>query len=316
MALVSVVVPVYNRANELKRALRSVLQQSYQDFEVVVVDDASTEDISGAVAELGDSRIRVITKPVNEGAAAARNSGILAARGRWVAFLDSDDEWLPKKLEIQIGQLAARPNGARISCTGYVILHLQERRAREFRPRPQDGLARQLVWGCSLSPGTTLVAERTCFDEIGLFDVTLRRFEDWDWLMRYARHYPIAIAPEILARINKDSMPSQASVVSSLEKLRAKHRDSWYARSWRLGRKFSSTLLIEQAAATFYAQQYRQTLLLLGRAMITYPVRNAAFYPMAARRIASLLRTERPARPSGRPPEELGYLRRTERRMP
>jgi glycosyltransferase involved in cell wall biosynthesis len=289
MALVTVVVPVYNRVSELKRALGSVLRQSYQQFEILVVDDASTEDIAAVVTGFGDARIRLITKPVNEGAAAARNTGIAEARGRWVAFLDSDDEWLPNKLEIQIGHLATQPNGARISCSGYVILHLQERRrAREFRPCARDGLAPQLVWGCNLSPGTTLVAERACFDEIGLFDVTLRRFEDWDWLMRYAERYPIAIAPEILAKINKDSMPSRASVVTSLDRLRAKHIDRWYARSWVLGRKFASTLLIEEAAAAFYAQRYRRTLLLLGRSFATYPFRNAAFYPMAFRRLASL----------------------------
>jgi glycosyltransferase involved in cell wall biosynthesis len=288
MALVTVVVPVFNRVSELRRALRSVLQQSYQDFEIIVVDDASTENIGAAIADFTDSRIRLITKPVNEGAAAARNTGIAEARGRWVAFLDSDDEWLPNKLEVQIRQLASQPNGARISCSGYVILHLQERRARAFRPRPRDGLARQLVWGCNLSPGTTLVAERECFDEIGPFDVTLRRFEDWDWLMRYVKRYPIAIAPEILARVNKDSMPSHASVVTSLEKLRTKHIDDWYARSWVLGRKFVATLLIEEAAAAFYARQYRQTLLLLWRSLAAFPLRNAAFYPMAIRRLAGL----------------------------
>ncbi|HVJ52770.1 MAG TPA: glycosyltransferase family A protein [Aliidongia sp.] len=288
MTLVTVIVPVYNRTSELRRALRSILQQSYQEFEILVVNDASTEDIAAVVAEFDDSRIRLISKPVNEGAAAARNTGIAMAQGHWVAFLDSDDEWLPNKLEAQIAQLATRPDGARISCTGYVILHLQERRAREFRPRAKDGLSRALVWGCNLSPGTTLVAERSCFDEIGLFDVTLRRFEDWDWLMRYAEHYPIAIAPEILAQVNKDSMPSHASVVTSLALLRDKHIDGWFARSWLLGRKFVSTLLIEEAAAAFYAQHYRQTLLLLGRSVAAYPLRNAAFYPMAARRLASL----------------------------
>ena len=299
MGPVSVVIPVYNRSVELRRAVRSVLTQSYAELELIVVDDASTEDIGRVLEDIRDPRLRLIRKPVNQGAASARNTGIEAATGRWVAFLDSDDEWLPNKLERQLGRLGGRPNGARICCSGYVILHVQERRAREFRPAEWHGTVRQLVWGCNLSPGSTLIAERTCFDEIGLFDVTLRRFEDWDWLLRYLRHYPIAIESEVLARINKDSMPSHSSVLGSLTLLQAKHQDALSAQSWRLGRKFRSTLLVEEAAAAFYARQYWHTVALLGRASVAYPFRNGAFYAMLARRLGSLAHLAGPMPLSG-----------------
>jgi glycosyltransferase involved in cell wall biosynthesis len=288
MGPVSVIIPVYNRSAELRRAIRSVLAQSYTDFELIVVDDASSENIAAVVADIADSRVRLIRKTVNQGAASARNSGIEAATGRWVAFLDSDDEWLPHKLERQVARLAGRPAGARICCSGYVILHIQERRAREFRPSDWHGTARQLVWGCNLSPGSTLVAERTCFDEIGLFDVTLRRFEDWDWLLRYLRRYPISIEPEVLARINKDSMPSHNSVLGSLALLRAKHQAALSAQSWTLGRKFRSSLLVEEAAAAFYARRFRQTSALLARALLAYPFRNRDFYTMLLRRLGGV----------------------------
>jgi glycosyltransferase involved in cell wall biosynthesis len=288
MGPVSVVIPVYNRSAELRRAIRSVLAQSYTDFELIVVDDASIEDIAAVVDEFGDKRLRLIRKTVNQGAASARNTGIEAATGRWVAFLDSDDEWLPRKLERQIERLAGRPKDARISCSGYVILHAQDSRAREFRPADWHGTTRQLVWGCNLSPGSTLIAERACFEEIGLFDVTLRRFEDWDWLLRYLRRHPIAIEPEVLARINKDSMPSHSSVLGSLDLLRAKHQDALSAQSWLLGRKFRSSLLVEEAAAAFYARHFMQTITLLTRALLAYPFRNRAFYVMLARRLGSL----------------------------
>jgi glycosyltransferase involved in cell wall biosynthesis len=289
MGPVSVVIPVYNRSTELRRAVRSVLAQTYVDLELIVVDDASTDDIAGALEDVADPRLRLIRKPVNQGAASARNTGIQAATGHWVAFLDSDDEWLPNKLERQIGRLAGRPNGARICTSGYVILHAQERRrAREFRPADWHGTARQLVWGCNLSPGSTLIAERACFEEIGLFDVALRRFEDWDWLLRYLRRYPIAIEPEVLARINKDSMPSHSSVLGSLELMRAKHQQALAAQSWRLGRKFRSSLLVEEAAAAFYARRYLHTTTLLARALLAYPFRNGAFYVMLARRLGSM----------------------------
>jgi glycosyltransferase involved in cell wall biosynthesis len=288
MGTVSVVIPVYNRSAELCRAVRSVLAQTYVDFELIVVDDASTEDIGAALDDISDRRLRLIRKPVNQGAASARNTGIEAATGRWVAFLDSDDEWLPQKLERQVARLAARTDGARICCSGYVILHLQERHAREFRPADWHGTVRQLVWGCNLSPGSTLMAERSCFDEIGPFDVTMRRFEDWDWLLRYLQRHPIAIEPEVLARINKDSMPSSSSVLGSLDLLRAKHQAALSAQSRQLGRKFRSTLFVEEAAAAFYARHYRRTLGLLARALLAYPFRNAAFYTMLARRLVGI----------------------------
>jgi glycosyltransferase involved in cell wall biosynthesis len=288
MGPVSVIIPVYNRSAELRRAIRSVQAQSYADFELIVVDDASTDNIAGVVDDIGDPRVRLIRKNVNQGAASARNTGIEAATGRWVAFLDSDDEWLPHKLERQIERLAGHPKGARICCSGYVILHLQERREREFRPSDWHGTARQLIWGCNLSPGSTLIAERACFAEIGLFDVTLRRFEDWDWLLRYLRRYPIAIEPDVLARINKDSMPSHGSVLGSLELLRAKHQAALSAESWTLGRKFRSSLLVEEAAAAFYARRFCRTSALLTRALIAYPFRNRAFYAMLARRLGGV----------------------------
>jgi glycosyltransferase involved in cell wall biosynthesis len=288
MGPVSVIIPVYNRPAELRRAIRSVLAQSYADFELIVVDDASSENIAAVVEDIGDSRVRLIHKTVNQGAASARNTGIEAATGRWVAFLDSDDEWLPHKLERQVERLAGRPGGARICCSGYVILHIQERRAREFRPSDWHGTARQLVWGCNLSPGSTLVAERACFDQIGLFDVTLRRFEDWDWLLRYLRHYPISIEPDVLARINKDSMPSHSSVLGSLALLRAKHQATLSAQSRTLGRKFRSSLLVEEAAAAFYARRFWETSTLLARALLAYPFRNRDFYAMLVRRLGSV----------------------------
>lgn len=300
MGPVSVVIPVYNRTAELRRAVRSVLAQTHADLELLVVDDCSTEDIAGAIDDIADPRLRLIRKPVNEGAAAARNTGIQAATGRWIAFLDSDDEWLPNKLELQLRRLADRPENARICCSGYVILHAQEHsRAREFRPAHWHGTAKQLVWGCNLSPGSTLIAERAAFDEIGLFDITLRRFEDWDWLLRYLRRYPIAIEPEVLARINKDSMPSPSSVLGSLELLRAKHQATLSAQSWLLGRKFRSSLLVEEAAAAFYARRYLHTVALLGRALIAYPFRNGAFFVMVARRVGSLFYVPAPMPVSG-----------------
>lgn len=102
---VSVVMPTYNRAHLLPRAIGSVLAQTFSDFELLVVDDGSTDRTGEVVAGFKDGRIRVLRLDRNDGASRARNAGIQAARGAWVAFLDSDDEWLPRKLELQLTRL-------------------------------------------------------------------------------------------------------------------------------------------------------------------------------------------------------------------
>jgi glycosyltransferase involved in cell wall biosynthesis len=104
---VSVVIPTYNRASLLGRAIKSVLEQTYQDFEIIVVDDASTDNTEEVVRNLRDRRIRYLRHEKNRGGSAARNTGIRAAWGQYIAFQDSDDEWLPEKLKKQMEVLAA-----------------------------------------------------------------------------------------------------------------------------------------------------------------------------------------------------------------
>ena len=102
MPQVSVIIPTYNRAHLLSRAIKSVLNQTFQDFEIIIVDDASTDDTDKLVVSFHDSRVRYIQHEKNHGGGAVRNSAIKQAQGDYIAFLDSDDEWLPEKLEKQM----------------------------------------------------------------------------------------------------------------------------------------------------------------------------------------------------------------------
>ena len=106
---VSVVIPAYNRAPTIGAAIDSVLRQTFTDFELVVVDDGSTDGTLTAARAIADPRLRVIAAPQNMGAAGARNLGVAEARGTWIAFQDSDDEWLPEKLAKQMARLATPP---------------------------------------------------------------------------------------------------------------------------------------------------------------------------------------------------------------
>jgi len=199
---VSVVIPAYNRQDTIGRAIASVRAQTWQDLEIVIVDDGSS-DATAAVAEnFADVRIRVIRNERNRGASATRNTGIAAARGAYIAFLDSDDEWLPQKLEVQLERLRGAPAGTSVSCTG-VVLHLIDRGIRrDYVLAECANWHRKIALGCDERPGTTLLARREVFERVGPLDEALPRFEDWDWLLRYAAvGGQIIIVPEPLANV-------------------------------------------------------------------------------------------------------------------
>jgi glycosyltransferase involved in cell wall biosynthesis len=110
MPAVSVIIPTYNRAEFLRLAITSVLNQTFQDFEIIVVDDASEDHTHEVVHNFRDKRIKYIHHEVNKRVAAARNTGVLNSSGAYIAFVDDDDEWLPKKLQMQVALLENSPS--------------------------------------------------------------------------------------------------------------------------------------------------------------------------------------------------------------
>jgi glycosyltransferase involved in cell wall biosynthesis len=119
MPKVSVIIPTYNRAGLLKRAIQSVLNQIYQDFEIIIVDDASTDNTENVIESFKEHRIRYIKHESNKGAAVARNTGIKFANENYIAFQDSDDEWLPEKLEKQMEIIEHASPRVGVVYTGY-----------------------------------------------------------------------------------------------------------------------------------------------------------------------------------------------------
>lgn len=280
---ISVVIPLYNRREEIARALASVLRQTRPADEIVVVDDASRDGSAEAVAALGEARIRLLRHEGNRGAAAARNTGITAARGDWIALLDSDDEWVPEKLAIQLEALAHAPDASAAGVTGYVIRDYRTGEERAFMPRPQDAALAALVWGCPLGVGSTLLARRSVFAEVGLLDEALPRLEDWEWLMRYLPAHSLQALPQPLTIVHKKGDPSRAQVFAAVARIRALHRADWYRRSWLSGRQFDSTLLVEEAAAAHYEGDNARAVALALRAFAAYPLRPNLL-PLLARR--------------------------------
>lgn len=195
-------------------AVDSILRQSFRDFELLVVDDGSTDGTMEALADLSDPRLKLLANPRNMGASAARNTGIRAARGAWVAFHDSDDEWLPQKLEKQMMRLAASgPETVACYCgmavvggagwiSGDLACKPDERRHVYYLPWPTrllvEGDIRPALLRANLVSTQMLVARRDALLQIGGFDETLPALVDWDCVIRLADLGPFAFVDEPL----------------------------------------------------------------------------------------------------------------------
>lgn len=210
---VSVVIPAYNSARTLPATLASVANQTLKDLDVIVVDDGSTDDTAEVAGSITDLRIQVIQQK-NAGHAAARNAGIAASKGVYVAFLDADDLWLPRKLQRQLEYL--RPAvGLRAVQTGVYRVddHLNilwERRCVDWDDQLLDVLCFRNLPGLM----STLLAERDVLDELGGFDPSLRVIPDWDIAIRLARQGYLGSIPDALAAYRLH--PSQQSNSVSL----------------------------------------------------------------------------------------------------
>jgi glycosyltransferase involved in cell wall biosynthesis len=279
--LVSVVIPVFNRYDCLTVAVASALGQSERDIEVIVVDDGSTPALArSALPE--DPRIVLLTHERNRGAAAARNTGIKAAKGDFIAFLDSDDRWEPGKLKAQIALMSRQPEYIGGCITGY--------RSGDGTigavPETGPDLFGRLLLGCALNPGSSLLCRRAVFDEIGLFDENYARLEDWDWLLHFAERYGLAVVPEPLVVIEPSGSGTGASTRAALQRLESVHFARIQRRGWRAAWIFRSSLALERAAILYREHRYALASLRLAQSLLMYPARDRHF----ARRMLSRAR--------------------------
>jgi glycosyltransferase involved in cell wall biosynthesis len=204
---VSVVIPTYNRAHVVGQAINSVLHQTYQDFEIFIIDDASTDNTEEVVKGFSDPRIHYLRQQQNRGAPWSRNLGAEVARGKYLAFLDSDDLWYPEFLERQLAVLNDFPPDVGMICCG-MVRKQGESRSVIIPSAPYltfDGNLMQARGGhCSSS----LMVRRAAFQTIGGFDVNFSSFQDFDFLLRMSANYRVEASDEILMeyRLGKDSI--------------------------------------------------------------------------------------------------------------
>lgn len=217
--MVSIIMPTYNRAYIIQRSIDSVLEQTYQDWELIIVDDGSKDDTETVVKKNKDKRIRYIKYSPNRGANHARNVGLEAAKGEYLTFLDSDAVYVPHKLEVQMD--AAQQNGCDI-VWGRARFTWMDGRDGIFPNDAADILDNdELLIPMSLKEGlintSTLFFKRQCYEICGGFDENLRKFQDWDfwWKLLLAQKFKIQFLDDVLAvnYMQDDSISSDSTLL-------------------------------------------------------------------------------------------------------
>jgi glycosyltransferase involved in cell wall biosynthesis len=207
----SVIIPVYNRADLLQRAIRSVLAQTFANYQIVVVDDGSLEPVATALAEVPAGKLKYVKIP-NMGAAIARNVGIGLAGGEWIAFLDSDDAWLPQKLQrvyeyIKVhGPTFSYYSGFRAvnSSTGKVI-------DETIETREPENYTRALTTGNPIRVFSSFVARRELIFSVNGLDKTFKARQDVDLYMRLSQVASFKYVPEVLCEVYRGAEGSITS---------------------------------------------------------------------------------------------------------
>jgi len=212
--LISVIIPTYNHAHYLPYAIQSVLGQGYINWEAIVIDDGSTDNTASVISKFADPRIRYIYQE-NKGLAATRNTGIEAAQGKYLAFLDADDEWEPEFLERCITVIKETKDsgvaGVYTSCK-----HIDQN--GDLLPQPGNAVvAPEELYECLLEggffPPHVMFVKKNIVKTLGMFDVTLRSAEDWDLWLRISKQYTLIGIAEPLARyrLSPGSMSTNAA---------------------------------------------------------------------------------------------------------
>lgn len=240
---VSVVLPTYNRAETLKRSIQSVLSQSFADFELIIVDDASRDESAEVVASFDDSRIKYVRNEINLGGAEARNVGIRNARANLIAFQDSDDEWRPVKLERCLEELNKGNSLLGVYSAYWQIMGRNARYLPMICP-PDSGedMTKALLWGNFVGTPTAVVYKEA-LNKCGGFDQKMPRFQDWELFIRLSAkgkflfiEEPLILSYYTSNSITSDHLAYQHALEriyeKNIEKIKQNKRllASWHAR--------------------------------------------------------------------------------------
>jgi len=219
---VSVIIPTYNRAHLISRAIKSVLNQTYQDFELIVVDDGSTDNTEEVIQNFKDKRIKYFRHKINRGGNMARNTGLKNSKGQYIAFLDSDDEWLPEKLEKQL-KVFAESKDERLSfvyCGAIFISQKDNKEVKRLLPQERGYIFQDLLRANNIvGGGSSCLIKKEAFDNCGNFDECeeLRKggAQEYEMWIRMAQKYNFDFVNICL--IKYFIHPNSVTVTSKLE---------------------------------------------------------------------------------------------------
>jgi glycosyltransferase involved in cell wall biosynthesis len=250
----SVIIATCNRAHLVGRAIRSVLAQTYQAFEIIVVDDASTDETQSAVEAFHDPRISYLKRETNGGVAAATNDGIRKAKGKYISFLGDDDEFLPEFLEETYRHFESGLQGIGFMWCGIQVVKagsegmMVERNELPSiaKSESREGAYLSFLRSTPLGSGCGLTLRRACFDSVDLFDETLRTAVDREFLLRLVRQFEFDVIPEVLVRVHSHAGPKvnvfgpekarayECMIQGNIQTLR-EHRGLWATWHYKTG---------------------------------------------------------------------------------
>lgn len=228
---VSVIIPTYNRADTIKRSIDSVLNQTYSNLELIVVDDGSTDDTEQIIRGYKDSRMHYVRTEGRHGANHARNVGIENACGDYIAFQDSDDEWHPDKLEKQM-KILLEQKQVDVVFSRYLHHFIDGRQVlvpnKNYTMNLLKERLEEILAGANVIGTPTLIMRKRCFQEEGTFDEAISRFQDWEIMIRFVQKYQIAFLDEV----SMDAYEMKASIsttdrsyVKGMAEIVKKHQD-------------------------------------------------------------------------------------------
>jgi len=274
MPLVSIIIPTFNRAHTIERALRSVMAQSLQDFEILIVDDASTDSTAAVLAQFDDARIQYFHHNKNRFAGAARNTGMEAATGKYIAFLDSDDAWLPEKLERQVGLLEGFDQDCGCSYTGVIINSERGLKKHTINQPSWRGdvlqaylLDKFVIW----TP--TFLFRSELLQQTGPFDTSLVRAEDIDFYLRMLQKCKLSCVPEPMVELFLDAGKELADVAEKSDWiLLNKHSELIKEQGFLLSRRIYANYEFRIGERYLNEGSIYEGIKNIGKAILQYPL--------------------------------------------
>jgi glycosyltransferase involved in cell wall biosynthesis len=218
MSTISVVVPAYNGQSTILETINSILEQTFTDFELIVINDGSTDRTLELLETVKDERLKIYSYP-NGGLPAARNRGIVRATGEFVSFIDADDLWTPDKLELQLQALRENPQAG----VAYSWTICMGNDGNSFHPGVsesfQGNVYANLLVGNFIASGSNVLLRREAIESVGYFDESLKSCEDWDYWLRLAPKWEFVVVakPQIIYRLSSGAMSSKLDVMEKYQ---------------------------------------------------------------------------------------------------